>query len=169
MKWQRYFVSLSIVVVLFFIGCQDKQEEKLGASNKVQWVDPKTIQLAPIQHDQLTEEQLKRITVIQQTFAEVDPTPLQGWIEDFKRDHDPDREIIIWEIMADAYERYLRKHSLRFEQKKEVFGILLIRSGASEDDAMAHLKVKELSETEVKEVMQSFTEAIEAKRRTKIL
>lgn len=55
---------------------------------------------------------MERINALQQTFAEVDPTPLAKWVEDFKRDVDPERELRIYEAMAQAYRAYCQGKNL---------------------------------------------------------
>ena len=69
--------------------------ENRGANpnGKVEWIDPSKIQSGPIQRDSLTDEQISRIKKLQQTFVEVDGQSLEKWIDNFKRDLDPDREI----------------------------------------------------------------------------
>jgi hypothetical protein len=61
------------------------------------------------------------------------PQVLDKWIEDFEKDRDPEREIRIWEAVANAYQSYCSAHRLTIEGKKEVFGILVLRSEMSDE------------------------------------
>jgi len=90
---------------------------------------------------------VERIKAVQVAFAEVDPTPQEKWIEDFKRDMNPERELAIWEVMARAYTAYTAERNLSLAKRKELFGIILTGSGASAEDALLHLKLKLFTKT----------------------
>jgi hypothetical protein len=121
---------------------------------KTVWVDPKTISEGPIQHESLTPEQLARIDKIHQTFAEVDSSTREKQIDGFKRDLHPDRELEMWEQMAKSYQRFVDARHLSLEAKKEVFKVVLMRSMASEEEALDHLKLNILSRDEAKAIMR---------------
>jgi hypothetical protein len=104
----------------------------------------------------LQEDQLLRIKTLQQTFAEVDQSPLDEWIDNFKRNADPNREIMIWERIAEAYTRYCSQHPLTVEAKKEVHSILLTRSMVSEEEAIKQIKLKLLTIADAKEIMSFY-------------
>lgn len=53
----------------------------------------------------LTPEQVERIKAFRQTFAEVFPGELEEALENFRRDQNPEREILVWEKMAEEYKR----------------------------------------------------------------
>src|SRR4051812_46034993 len=112
MRSTRRVLSLvpAVIYALLTTGCTKAPDPTATGAQKsagqVKWVDPKTIQPGPIRHEALTENQLARIRALHATFAEVDPNPLEKWIDDFKRDADPDRELAVWERMARAYRRY---------------------------------------------------------------
>lgn len=109
--------------------------------------DPTTappLQRGPIRHDSLPAEQVARLTRLQQIFAEVDPTPLAGWIDDFRRDQHPEREIAIYEAMARAYTGYCQGRDLDVAAKREVFSVVLTRSGAPDEEVLERLTQGEL-------------------------
>ena len=85
------------------------------------WIDPASARPGPLQHEQLTSAQIERIEKVQQTFSEVDPSRLDKWVEDFKRDRDPEREIRIYEGMADAYAAYCAGRTLTLPAKNDVY------------------------------------------------
>jgi hypothetical protein len=122
---------------------------------------PQTASSSPLQPNsnqpgQLQEDQLLRIKTLQQTFAEVDETPLDEWIDNLKRNADPNREIMIWERIAEAYTRYCSQHPLTIEAKKEVHSILLTRSMVSEEEALKQIKPKLLTIADAKEIMSFY-------------
>ena len=85
----RHFVLF--VLVWLPAACRTKSEPA-GTLGRA---DGATLAPGPIRHETLTPDQMKRIAVLQTTFGDVDPTPLEKWVDDFKRDRDPDREIAI--------------------------------------------------------------------------
>lgn len=135
-------------------GC-DRTEEP--SARKVQSIDPKKVEPGPIRHTSLTEEQMSRVQRVQKIFNEVDPSPLEKWVEDFKRDVNPDRELAIWEEMAKAYETFTSSRALTPDGKKEAFQVVLMRSAAADDEALKHLDLKVLTEKDARAIMVLFT------------
>jgi hypothetical protein len=84
----------------------------------------------------LSEDQTVRAKEVQEALSEVDPSPLERWLDDFSRDDDPEGELQIWEAIATAYQGYCRERSLSLEQKMEIHRILLIRSMVDEQAAI---------------------------------
>jgi hypothetical protein len=101
---------------------------------------------------------MNQVKRLQKTFSEVDSSPLEKWVEDFKRDSHPEKELEIWEAMANAYESFTTTKNLTLDAKKEVFQVVLLRSGAPEEDVLLHLKLKVLSEKDAREIMALFHE-----------
>jgi hypothetical protein len=148
---------------LIAVGCDQREQ---SASNpaaaaptsqpEVQWVDPNTIQLGPIRRDSLTPEQMERVRKLQAVFVEVDGQSVDQWVDNLKRDLDPDRELDIWERMANAYTAYCLKRTLSGEAKKEVYKVVLLRSMAPEKDVLERLDLKVLTKDEAVAVMRGF-------------
>ena len=154
---KRYHtVMLLALIVGLCVSCgqQSPEPKHKPETAKVQWIDPSKIQPGPIRHESLPEDMVERIKAVQAVFAEVDPTPPAKWVEDFKRDMNPDRELAIWEAMAGAYTSYSKGRDLSLVEKKELFGILLTRSGSSTEDALAHLELKSFNKDQAREAME---------------
>src|SRR5262249_42454280 len=134
-----------------FISCQSQESKE---AKSTQWIDPSKLQPGPIRHENLSDEQISRIGKVQAVFADVDSTPLDKWIDDFKRDVDPDHEIAIWEAMAHAYKGVIDGKNWPLEKREELLGILLVGSSAPIDEAMKHVKLSEVSESEAREVLR---------------
>jgi hypothetical protein len=126
------------------------------ANGRVEWVDPKTIQPGPVRRDALSDEQMARIRSLRATFAEVDGQTVEQWVDNFKRDADPDQELRVWERMGKAYRAYCDGRRLSTEAKKEVYRVVLLRSMASEQDVLERAKLKELSREDAIAVMKGF-------------
>jgi len=99
---------------------------------------------------------MERIYKLRDTFAEVEHSSIEKWVDNFKRDANPDKELAIWEKIADGYTRYCSKRLLSIEAKKDVFQLLLLRSMASEQEVLNHVKLKTLSVDEAKETLKEF-------------
>jgi hypothetical protein len=138
------------------------------SSGSTAWIDPSSITPQPTAQSQLTQDQLDRIQRLQQRLLDADGSSLQQWEDDFSKDRDPERELVVWEAIADAYDKYCSEHSLTLAGKKEVLGILDRRSGADEDDVLAHISLAVLTPSEAREVMSLYTgptEPVEVEKR----
>ncbi len=157
---------LYITITLLITSCNSSGNKGLKVTsidqnNKVETVDPEEIHAGAIQHDTLSEEQVKKITLIQSTFAEVLPVSLDKTLDDFKRDIDVDSEIKVWLNMVDAYNKYLnlKQGKLDLNRKQEVFNLILSRSMMPANEAIANVKPTLLTEKEVQEVLRFYTTA----------
>jgi hypothetical protein len=99
---------------------------------------------------------MERLKKLQETFAEVDPSPLEKWVDDFKRDQDPEREIRIQEAMATAYSAYCSGRSLTLAAKRDVYQVVLLRSGAADAEVLSHIKLSTLSLDDAKAVLKLY-------------
>jgi len=71
-------------------------------TGKDYWVDPKTVN-ASAPRSELTDEQMDRIRRIALVLQEHDPSPVETWIENMRRDQVPEAEIQTWEEVVDVY------------------------------------------------------------------
>jgi hypothetical protein len=81
---------------------------------------------------------------------------LETWIDNFKRDANPDQELAVWERIAAAYTTYCSQRSLSLEAKKDVHTILLLRSMASENEVIKQVKLDVLTIDDAKQVMKLY-------------
>lgn len=143
-------IFLSSFLALVGMSChktQDKESTSVPATS---------LQPGPIQHTQLTEKQLERIRKLHQSFVDVDNSSLETWIDNFKRDTNPDNEIAIWERVAAAYTKYCSQRQLTVEAKKEVHSILLLRSMTPESEVLSQIKLAVLTTEDAKEVLKLY-------------
>lgn len=146
-------LTLASLLAFMLPGCDGRKDDQRAQTKVVNTADLKPNE---IQHAQLSEEQLRRIKKLHETFAEVDKSSLETWIDNFKRDADPDSEIAIWERIARAYVSYCAGRELTLEAKDDVFQTLVLRSITPEEDAVKRLKLKVLSEDEARKVMSGY-------------
>ncbi|HEX8199045.1 MAG TPA: hypothetical protein VF590_01055 [Isosphaeraceae bacterium] len=93
----------------------------------------------PIQHEALSPDQLQRIVRLRDVLAEAYPMTLDGWIDGFLRDTNPEAEIQIIEACAVAYQRLASQASLSADEKKRLYSVLCVISagGAGPEVASA--------------------------------
>ncbi|MDB6112991.1 MAG: hypothetical protein JWR69_4741 [Pedosphaera sp.] len=139
--------------VILLAGCD---RASTSSDSKTKWIDPNKLEAGPIRRANLAEDQISRVQSVQKVFSEVDPSPIEKWMEDFKRDANPERELAIWEGMASAFAAYTASNSLTLGGKKEVFQVVLLRSGASDDEVLKHLDLKILTARDAREIMALF-------------
>ena len=149
-------ILAAVAAVGVFHGQRKHDPPSPGSAGKLVWLDPAVPQPGPIRHESLTEAQLARIDRIRQTFAEVETSPRDKWIDDFKRDFDLEAELDVWDRMGDAYTRYVRSHPLSAEAKHEVFKVVLMRSTAPAEEVLPRLELKVLTKDDAAEIMRGF-------------
>jgi hypothetical protein len=150
---------LSAAVSYLVTGCDRNSHVPVAESNgngHVEWVDPNTLQRGPIRRDALTEEQMARIRAVRATFVDVDGQTLEQWVDNFKRDADPDKELQIFERMAKAYSAFCSGRKLALSAKQDVYRVVLLRSMASEQDVLERLELRELTRDDAIAIMKGY-------------
>ncbi|HZP04053.1 MAG TPA: toll/interleukin-1 receptor domain-containing protein [Terracidiphilus sp.] len=66
-------------------------------SSRAQWVDPAIIKSGPIRHNDLSSELVGRIRLIRASLLGIHTHSMSAWLDGFKRDADPSREVAVWE------------------------------------------------------------------------
>jgi DNA polymerase III delta prime subunit len=111
---------------------------------------------APAPKD-LSDEQKERITLIQNVLAEVNNTSLEETLENFKKDINPASEIEIWEMIAGVYQQILKqKPTSSFEERNEIYRLLLLRSNMSSEEVLEQYHLTTLSLEEAKQVLDLY-------------
>lgn len=107
----------------------DQVIKSLSHSKRRKRVLARNLSKGPIVHKKLPDDLVKRIVSLKNIFSDVVPDPINDWIEDFRRDHNPENEVVIWEAMAKEYQRGLTLFENPTKQDKvELFGQIMKRS-----------------------------------------
>lgn len=78
---------------------------------------------------ELPEGLIQRIEKLKDVFNEVCPRSLDEWIEGFRADMHPEREIAIWEKMAERFEQLCKKRRAGTEtERRQIFREVFERS-----------------------------------------
>lgn len=125
------------------------------AEPEVQWVDTRSLQPGPYWRDALSDAQMARLHAVRATLGDADTQSLDEWVDNFRRDADPDRELSIWEAIAGAFARYATpRPALSAAARRDVMRVLLLRSMAGEADVLERVNVDELTRDEVLDVLR---------------
>lgn len=79
----------------------------------------------PVRHEELPEEILSRIRAVYSDLVQVYPGSMDGWIDGFKRDENPEMGIRLWEHMASVYIGFCDEHELSQAAKEEVYIVIV--------------------------------------------
>ena len=109
-----------------------------------------------IRHPTLPLALISRIENIAGMLAEVNSQPAVEWVEDFQRDQNPEKEVVVWEAMAAAYSVFTKDRNLTVEAKKETFGLLLMRSMNDERSVLSEAPLKRLSRADAVALLAAF-------------
>jgi hypothetical protein len=154
MKINTLILLAGLLLILVSIFLSYKKAQK---NQNPETVDSNKIIPGPIVHDQLSEEQIEKITKIQSVFSDIYPISLEDTITNFKRDRNPDNEIRVWENMMHAYETFISENpEIDVEKKSEVFKLILTRSMMDESKVRAQTEFNILNENEVNEILASY-------------
>lgn len=151
-------ITLTIIAVigiaLLIFSCNNKGKKQ---ESETVTINPNELIPGPIQHEDLTEEQLTKIKSIHKTFEEVYPITLEETITNFKRDLNIDREINLWIKMKGTFENILNeKQYSKVEEKKDVFKIILMRTMMSKNEVKSNVEINELSENDTNYILSEF-------------
>jgi hypothetical protein len=126
------------------------------AQDNVVTMDPNQIQMNGYVHETLPDEMLKRIKVTTNTFEVVDGISFEKAVDLYKRDLDPESNLVIWEEMARVYKVFCKARCNTAAERKEVYRALLLRSMFSNQEALARLQPKILSVSEAQSVITQY-------------
>jgi hypothetical protein len=119
-------------------------------------MDPNDIQISPYRHNDLPPQMLPRIRATTDTFETIDGISYEKAVDLYKRDLNPEENLVLWEEMAKAYKSFCRARCSTPDERMDVYRSLLLRSMFPEEQALARAELKVLSPAESKEVMQLY-------------
>ena len=157
----RIFPVLAMLGAVAAAACRNERPANVAVlfpDGGTRWIDPNKVLAGPVRHEVLTDTQTARITALQRTFRDVDDSPIEKWIDDFKHDANVDRELSVYEAIAKAYVSYTGANPVSLEARREVYSLLLIRSGTTSEEALARTKLRALDERQAREVLRQYGE-----------
>lgn len=125
-------------------------------SYSIGWAELSSLKQSPIGTSRLSEEQMDRVNILKMMLDKIFPQSNKDWQEGFTRDHNPEREIRIWECMAKSLMAIDEVAFASKEVKAEAFALLLVRSGSSTENTLKSLTLKHFSRESAKKLLDSY-------------
>ena len=130
---------------------------EVSQNDKLKTVNINDLKMNKIIHEELPEDLMNRIVKFHGMLKEVNDTPLDKTIENFKRDQNPENEIAIWEHISNCYIGAINDHKVNsIDEKKEIYGLFLYRSMMPKESVLAQMKLTTLSRSKAIELLDSY-------------
>ncbi|HCE42315.1 MAG TPA: hypothetical protein DET40_02050 [Lentisphaeria bacterium] len=107
------------------------------------WVDSAQIAQPSFKHDMLPTRLLPYVIDIMKMLEEVHPQTFEEWIDGFRCDMHPEREIKIWLPIGNTMGMY---PALATAQKRELFQLLLMHTMGMDVDGLVNLTPEQASD-----------------------
>lgn len=102
-------------------------------------IEAKKLKPAPIRHKELPNDLVRQIRLIRAALIIPYPQTMEFWLDGFKRDMHPHKEIEFWEHVAASYLEYIAITSLTPDQHKVAFSyISSVLNGLDEKEIKKH-------------------------------
>ena len=119
-------------------------------------INPNAIQLSPYRHAELPPALLARIRATTDVFAKIDGITYEKAVDLYRRDVNPEENLVLWEEMARAYQLFCQKRCTSKQEQQDVYRSLLLRSMYPEEQALRHVKLQVLGRSEALAVMRLY-------------
>jgi hypothetical protein len=90
-----------------------------------------------LKHESLAPEQLQRIGRLRDVLIDAYPMTLDGWVDGFMRDANPESEIQIVEACAAVYQQLTARTRLSVAEKKRLYALLCALSACADREQLA--------------------------------
>lgn len=128
---------------------------------ETQLMDPNEIAYSDYQHESFPEPFLNRIKATTDAFEEIDGISFEQAVDLYRRDFDPESNIIIWEEMVRVYLLYCDKNCPDLATKKDVYNALLLASMFPKEEAIARVDAGKLTKADIVEIVSDYSLAPE--------
>ena len=151
-KTQLNIMKISNLIILAALSIASVE----AAAQKTVTIDPKDIQLSPYRHKELPPALLQRIRATTDTFEKIDGITYERAVDLYKRDLDPESNLVLWEEMARAYKEFCKNRCTSKAEQSDVYRSLLLRSMLSEDESIRRSKLLVLTTEEARRAMSLY-------------
>lgn len=115
-----------------------------------------------LKHKSLSTDQRRRLARLRQVLSEAYPMTMEGWIDGFLRDLDPEREIRILEAIAAVYARLTAETNLSTKEKQQLYDVLCLISAGVTTPELTSLIPRDKGLPEFSVVIEMVREACSA-------
>ncbi len=119
-------------------------------------IDPNEVQFNSIQHESLSPELLKRIKALSNTFEIVDGVTYEQSVDLYKRDLDPESNIVIFEEMARVYNQFCNNRCTTDIERQDVYKLVLLRSMFPDNEVLQRIKLNIVKVHEAKTILAGY-------------
>ena len=125
-------------------------------AQKTTIVDPNSIQLSPRRHAELPASLLERIRNTTNVFEKIDGISYAQAVDLYKRDLNPEENLLLFEEMAKAYLAFCKERCKSAAEQKEVYRALLLRTMFEHREAVRRAEPRVLTVAEVEQVVKLY-------------
>jgi hypothetical protein len=125
-------------------------------AQKTTVVNPNDVQLSPYRHKELPPALLKRIRATTDVFEKVDGLSYEKAVDLYKRDLNPEENLVLWEEMVKGYTTFCMARCTTAPERMDVYRALLLRSMFEEQEAIQRTQPKVLGAAEVSSVVKLY-------------
>lgn len=94
--------------------------------NKIKQIKISDITSGPIRQEVLPEGFIVRVQKFKEILKEVETFSLEETISNFQRDHNPEKELAIWEHIASKYSECLSNNpEMDADQRRQIYSVIL--------------------------------------------
>ena len=142
--------KLLLILLLLSVTaiCEESKESEI--------MDPNDISFNEYVHKTLPNELLVRIKATTDVFEIVDGVSYEEAVDLYKRDYDPESNLIIWEEMARVYSLFCNSRCTTHEERLEVYKTLLLRSMFTKKDTLSQMEYTELTIKEAEYILSQY-------------
>lgn len=134
------------------------EKSKKKEQPEIKYIPIDKIRPAPIRNIEFSPGLLEILRKIRFVLREVSPGSFSEWVDSFKRDMYPKREIALWFYMSKVYQEMLNHFPQKLEYKQEVFNLILSCSMEEDEKILSEAKTnfKYLSEDDIKLIIKRY-------------
>lgn len=126
------------------------------AESKIVEIDPNKIKVNGYVQESLPKELLVRIKATTDTFEIVDGMSSEKAVDLYKRDIDPESNLVIWEEMARVYNIFCESRCKTPTERIDVYRALLLRSMFPPEEALARSNPKVITASDARYVISQY-------------
>lgn len=137
-------------------------EEKLGAEmvrvnleGKIYWANSNQLKQNHFQHPPFEGDLRQRIINIKNKLQLVNSQTYAEWEDGFRRDQNPQNEVLIWEHIARVYLKF-SKNVLDLAAKREIYRVSVICSYSEPNTVLNQAQVKVISSQVAQEIISEY-------------
>lgn len=127
-----------------------------SAAQQTVIMNPNDIQIGGYLHKELPPELLPRIKATTDTFQIIDGISYEKAVDLYKRDLNPEENLVLWEEMARGYKSFCTSRCRSPQERMDVYRLLLLRSMFDSDESLKRANLKVLSHSEAATVLKLY-------------